>query len=120
MGRHPNALLILLVTPDDLPWRTYQEMLDAFRAEDGDGYIKIGKHDYQIYVCDSDEYSEDYQIKAKEGQVVIFDMVTYGFGQVLTWNEMLEQKQELEAWAEANKEKFRFTKWEIRVGANYW
>ena len=93
MGTHPNAVLLLTLTPDDLPRKTWRYILQeakVFEWEndgviDEEGDIKIGDSDYH-QMCMKSDYDEGMQISAKEGDIVLLDMVTYGYGDLIEWS----------------------------------
>jgi FKBP-type peptidyl-prolyl cis-trans isomerase (trigger factor) len=66
-----------------------------------------------------EEYEKDWQISAQEGSIVVFDLVTYGYGEKIEWGKLEEQKVELENWAKIVCEKYHCN-YEIFIGANYW
>jgi hypothetical protein len=74
--------------------------------------------EYNFKVMESD-YEEGYQISADEGDLIFFDFVTYGYGEVVTWVDLETQKNELEQWARTASEKYNCS-YEIKVTANYW
>ena len=117
---HPNALLILVLTPDDLARKTYRAILeDAGQKDDEGAQIPIGKDQYWPKVMESDYDERGLQVSAKEGDILLVDMVTYGYGEYVTWAELEAQKQALETWAIETCAKHKCS-YEIRVGANYW
>lgn len=118
MSTHPNAILMARLTPDGLSRKTMRDILSAFNVSEDDE-IQIGGEDYYHVVMESDFDADGYQIAAKEGDLVFFDMVTYGYGEVITWEKLQAQKESLEAWAKTVCERFRCT-YEIAVTANYW
>lgn len=117
MGSHPNAILMVSLTPDDLSRKTYRDILSHCDIE-ADDTIKIGKLDYLHKIMEED-YDKGYQISSKEGDIVVFDMVTYGYGETIKWSEFEQKKIELENWAKEICKKFRCS-YEIFVTANYW
>lgn len=89
MSTHPNAILLLTLTPDDLSRKTWKNILQESKVwryqEEGvidfEGQIKIYGNDYSHKVMESN-YNESMQISASEGDIVVYDMVTYGYGEV--------------------------------------
>lgn len=126
MSTHPNAILLLTLTPDDLSRKTWKNILNESKVwkyqEEGvidlEGQIKINGTDYHQGVMESD-YDEGMQISASEGDIVVFDMVTYGYGEVIEWEDLVKQKEDLESWAKIMCEKFNCS-YKILVTANYW
>ena len=116
-GTHPNALLILALTPDDLSRKTYRAIMEEEKIEDEDSF-KIGKKSYHHMVMEND-YDKDNQISAKEGDIILWDLVTYGYGEVISWKKLDEQKQALEEWAKKICEQHHCN-YEIFISANYW
>jgi hypothetical protein len=117
MSTHPNAMLLLVLTPDELTRKTYRNILTETNT-DTDEEIKIGKIDYNHRVMESD-YEEGYQISANEGDIIIFDLVTYGYGDNIEWSKLETQKNELEEWAKTICNKFNCS-YKIFITANYW
>ncbi len=117
MSIHPNAMLLLALTPDDLARKTYRAILAEAGVEDEEG-IKISGETYHHCVMEED-YNEDNQISAKEGDIVLWNLVTYGYGETITWAKLEAQKQALEVWAEDICERYKCN-FEIFVSANYW
>lgn len=117
MSTHPNAILLLTLTPDNLARKTYREILEYCNASIDDS-IKINGTTYFHKIME-DDYCEGYQISANEGDIVIFNMVTYGYGEVIEWDKLAKEKEELEEWAKPICEMFKCT-FKIFVTANYW
>jgi hypothetical protein len=117
MSTHPNAILLVALTPDGLSRKTMRDILLAHDVDDDDD-IKIGDKEYHHEIMESD-YSESWQIKSKEGDLVFFDYVTYGYGDAIGWDKLDEQKRVLESWAILMCERYHCS-YEIRVTANYW
>lgn len=117
MSTHPNAMLILALTPDGLARKTYRAILEEAGVEDDD-QIKVGDDDYSVQVMEED-YDESQQLAAKEGDIVLYDLVTYGYGETITWEKLAAQKQALEEWAKGVCERHQCS-FQIYVGANYW
>ena len=117
MSTHPNAMLIATLTPDDLARKTYRAILEDEKVEE-DHDIKIGKNDYHHLVME-DEYNESWQVSGKEGQILVFDLVTYGYGESVEWSKLVALKEKLEEWAKRTCEKHHCN-YEISVSANYW
>jgi hypothetical protein len=117
VSTHPNAILLLTLTPDDLARKTYRSILEHCGVKDDDS-IKISGHDYTHKVMESDYYG-GYQISATEGDIIVFNMVTYGYGDVIEWKTLEEQKNELEQWAKDICKRFNCS-YKIFVTANYW
>ena len=121
MGTHPNAILLLTLTPDDLARKTYRAILaDAGVKDEGEDTdaIKINGEDYHHEVME-DDYADGYQISAPEGSIILFGMVTYGYGEKITWDKLEKQKMELEAWAKDICARFHCA-YTIEITANYW
>ena len=117
MSTHPNVILLLTLTPAGLSRQTMRAILaDAGVADDDD--IKIEGKDYHHKVMERD-YDDDWQISSKEGDLLIFDLVTYGYGEQIAWGNLSAQKEQLEAWAKIACAKYRCT-YAISVTANYW
>ena len=126
MSTHPNAILLLTLTPDDLTRKTWKNILRESKVwkyqEEGvidfEGQIKIDGNEYYHRIMESD-YNESMQISASEGDIAVYDMVTYGYGEVIEWDKLVKQKEDLESWAKIMCEKFNCS-YKIFVTANYW
>ncbi len=117
MSTHPNAILMCVITPHDLARKTMKAILEEYGGDD-DHETKIGGEDYHHRVME-DSYDESWQISAEEGDLVFFDLVTYGYGDVIEWNKLAAQQKALEEWAIKVCEKHH-AEYKIYVGANYW
>lgn len=119
MSTHPNAILVLALTPDGTTRKTFR----AICAEEGvtpddSTKIKVGRSYYWIDVMEGD-YHDDFQISAIEGDIIIFDMVTYGYGEIIEWDKLVTQKAALEVWAVGICERHACTA-RFFVTSNYW
>ena len=119
MTTHPNVILMAVLTPDGLARKTMREI----RAEQTRHYSNntdflIGKIEYSSLIMES-SYNKDLQIGAKEGSLVFFDFVTYGYGETISWVTLAKQQEILEQWAQKTCVEHN-CKYEIRVSANYW
>lgn len=117
MSTHPNAILLLTLTPEDLSRKTWRNILQKENITTDDD-IKIGEHEYRHKIMESD-YEKGYQISAQEGDIIVFDMITYGYGELIKWQDLEKQKQELEKWAKDICDKFQCS-YQIFITANYW
>lgn len=117
MSTHPNAMLQLILTPDDLARKTYRAIMADFEI-DADDDITIGGKSYHHQLMEG-SYCESNQISAEEGDIVLWDLVTYGYGEKIKWSDLESQKKSLEEWAKNVCEKHKCS-FEIFVSANYW
>jgi len=117
MSTHPNVILMVVLIPDGLSRKTMRDILAEFSTSD-DGDIKIGSEKYHSLVME-DDYDESNQISGKEGDLIFYDLVTYGYGEVISWDNLVNRKVELEKWARIVCEKYK-CKFDIKVTANYW
>lgn len=118
VSTHPNVILMAIFTPDDLPMKTHRAIMNECGLKDSDDQIKIGDKSLSHFVME-DSYNEDNQISAPESSIVVFDLVTYGYGESLTWDDLATQKQALEDWARGICERHKCSVI-FKVGANYW
>ena len=118
MSTHPNVILLLSLTPDSLARKTYRDITKEAGCTESDGQIQIGTEKYHIKVMES-AYDDSWQIGASEGDIIVFDLVTYGYGEQVAWDKLVAQKQELEIWASGICERHHCT-FKISVTANYW
>lgn len=123
MSAHPNVILLLTLTPQDLARKTMREILVANGIQVDDEYhkdddVKIGGAEYHHEIMESD-YNDSWQISGKEGDLLFFDLVTYGYGEQIKWEKLEAQKRELEEWAKSICDNHHCT-YQISVAANYW
>ena len=123
MSTHPNVILLLSLTPDDLSRKTKRSIvsnnrLDQDSDSEDDDRIKIGDNSYYIEIME-DEYDDSWQISGNEGDIIIFSLVTYGYGEKVSWNDLEKRKNELEEWAKVTCETYHCS-YQIDVTANYW
>ena len=116
MSTHPNAILMAVLTPDDLARKTMRAILESPQY-DGEE-IKIGHHEYRPLVME-DNWDDGFQIAADEGSLVFWKFVTYGYGEVVDWADLEKQKVELEQWCKETCD-IHHCSYVIRVTANYW
>jgi len=118
MGTHPNVLLVLELTTDDLPMKTYRKILSYCGVNEDDDIDIEGKK-YHHLVMQEDDYDDGWQIKSHPGRILFFDLVTYGYGDSIDWDVLESQKDELSLWSVTICDKFNCTS-RIFVTANYW
>jgi hypothetical protein len=121
MSTHPNAILAIRLTPDGLSRKTFREILEEREPKDrmdDDTTIEIAGTRYHSFIME-DDYHESWQVSAKEGDIVLLDMITYGYGATITWKQLDDQRAVLESWARKVCEKHN-CQYEIFVTANYW
>lgn len=117
MSTHPNAMLLLALTPDDLARKTYRAILEEV-GTDRDHEIKIGDDGYWHGVME-DDYDESRQIQLPQGTIYLCDLVTYGYGEKVSWDNLEKQKAALDEWAKGVCERHH-CKADIFISANYW
>jgi len=120
MSTHPNAILLLTLTPANTSRATMRAILSEPEGgtEDTETDVRIGNANYHSVVMESN-YDEQWQLSAKEGDLLFFCMITYGYGESIPWGKLESQKLELEEWAKKTCELHNCT-YAISVGANYW
>ena len=120
MSTHPNAILLVTLTPEDGARKTFRAICAETDSaiDDGSASIKIAERLFHAMVME-DDYDENYQIGAKEGDIVLFDMVTYDYGDTIEWDKLAAQKTALEQWAVGICERHKCTS-KFFVTANYW
>ena len=121
MSTHPNVILMACLTPDDLARKTYRDICESENIpvpNDSVKEIKIGEAEYAIMVME-EAYDESIQIQAKEGDIVVYELVTYGYGEVISWEKLERLKTDLEIWCKKVCEQFKCS-YRIEVSANYW
>jgi hypothetical protein len=120
VSTHPNAILQLTIRPNGLTRQTWRAMIDDAGARvDEDPQVEIGGVKYSILAMETN-WHDDYQVGAEEGDIVLFDMMTYGFGERIAFTEVKARADALDAWARAACEKYNCASFEIHVTANYW
>jgi len=118
MSTHPNTILMVALSPHGLTRKTLQAIRDEAGVTEDYHEIKIGGRDYSATVFEGD-YDEGYQIASKEGDIVLHQHITYGYGESVTWDELQKAKEELEEWAKGICERHACD-YQIRISANYW
>lgn len=118
MSSHPNVILKCTFKPKNLPKSTFDAICAEWRKDD-DHRTKIGGDDYHIIFMMDEEYNESWQLSGKEGDIFVFDMVTYGYGEEIAWAELQRRKTAVEEWANAVCDKHA-CEYSISVTANYW
>jgi hypothetical protein len=132
MSTHPNVLLIAVVTPNGTSRKTMRAILEEAGVGEDDRDIALpggkaaGKPEPNVpkplslhHLVMEKDYDESWQISAKEGDLLFFDLVTYGYGEALSWSELEVKKHLLDEWAVGICARHNCT-YEIRVSANYW
>ena len=123
MSIHPNAMLLLTITPDGLA----RQAMRAIRAEHpvvddkeivDDDEIMIGALPYKSMVMES-TFDEDYQISGEEGDLIFWQFLTYGAGEQIDWETLVAQHAVLDAWAQDICARHHGT-YRISISANYW
>jgi hypothetical protein len=120
MSSHPNAILIAILKPDDLSRKTMRNILSEYSGGKDIEYadIIIGVDRYHPRIMESD-YDGDFQIAADEGDLVFDNLVTYGYGEKILWEDLVVKKLALDEWVNEVCEKFFCTS-KIYISANYW
>lgn len=124
MSVHPNTLLIAVLTPDDLPSKTYRAICaDVDPSYDPDDLdeveeVEIGECTYSVSLWDKD-YDEDLEVSAPRGSIVLYGFATYGFGEKIEWAKLVALKDALDARVQELCAAHRCTA-QIYVSANYW
>jgi len=128
MSTHPNAILMAVLTPEGLARKTLKAIVEEYPDKNSDGEfdyesVRVPGLDGigEAFHCKvmEDSYDEDNQISAEEGDLVFHYLVTYGYGEFISWSDLEHKKTLLETWAGAVSEKHHCS-YEIRVSANYW
>ncbi len=119
MSTHPNAILAVRLTPDGLSRKTFRDIIGDARVDDDSASLKIDGHDFTVSVFEQDYDPDGNQIKAKTGDIVLRDYITYGYGVTITLESFRKRADSLEAWAKENAPKYNCT-YEVFITANYW
>jgi len=118
MSTHPNVILMLVLTPDDLSRKTYRNILEESMVEDVDDYIQINEEKFNHMVME-DYYNESNQISAPKGSIVVYDLVTYGHGEKILWSSLEKRKESLEKWGSGICLRHHCSM-QTFISANYW
>lgn len=131
MGTHPNALLVAELSPNDLPRKTYKELKVECGEDPDDDDLEVliptgiesenrweREDRYHTFLAE-DDYNQSNQITATVGSIILWDPVTYGYGERIEWDKLEAQKQRLDEWCKNISEKLNCT-YRIYVTANYW
>jgi len=121
MSTHPNAILKCTLTPNGLTRQTHRAIVNAYsyypdQPQDKD--LKIGGKRYHSEIMESD-YNQAWQLSGAEGDILVFDLVTYGYGEEIAWDDLVQQRNELAAWSEEVCREHNCS-YKISVTANYW
>lgn len=128
MSAHPNVILMAVLTPHGLARITMRAILTELNSPGKDVVFGARPREIPEVTIDDDEYhtlimedtyDEGFQITAKLGDLVFFNMVTYGYGERVTWRDLERQKIRLEAWAIKACIKHHCD-YEIFITANHW
>lgn len=117
MSTHPNAILLAVLTPDDLARKTYRAILEEAGIE-SDDQLKLGDMHYSVDIME-DDYDENNQITAPEGSIILHAFLTYGYGENASWEEVTAAKSNLDEWLAGICERHH-CKSEVFITANYW
>lgn len=118
MSTHPNAMLLLVMTPNDLARETARAIAGDMEPCEGVWEIKINDRTYSMRVMESD-YDDDNQIAAPEGSIVLDCFLTYGYGETIGFGEVETMVADLKAWADEVCAKHHCS-YAVKIGANYW
>lgn len=121
MSTHPNAILLLTLTPDDLPMKTLRAILEDEGIKIADeAPVVIGTLDdhYKYLVLESD-YDESWQLSGTKGDILFHSFLTYGYGETIPWSAVQRRYDELDQWAQRVCEKHHCN-YNISITANYW
>lgn len=144
MSTHPNVILKCTVKAEGTTRKLLRKLLSQNREEIPDsnlppmlntkgekvtnrfgGYILesrsedqliIGNHAYYTIVME-EGYDESWQISGEEGDLIIFDLVTYGYGEDISWDDLNKRVEDIKSWAYQPSRNLEYT---ISVSANYW
>lgn len=142
MGAHPNVILKCTIKADGTTRKLLRGLLAQNREEipdsnlplwfnskgeviknrdnkemhisRGEDELCIGQFSYNTLVME-EEYDESWQISGEEGDLIIFDLVTYGYGEEITLKDLQERIDALETWAIQHSLSYK-----ISISANYW
>jgi len=117
MSTHPNAILMAVLTPAGWSRERMQEIVPGY-DQDSHSYIEIGDTKYNAIIMESD-YDERFQISAREGDLIFFDMITYGYGDRIAWDRLTSLHGKLQRWALETCQTHHCS-YKIFVTANYW
>ncbi len=118
MSEYPNCLLLGILIPDDLPSKTYRAVCAEVGAVGDDPSTHIGEQLFHLKLMDGD-YDEGMQVSAPSGSTVFVGMVTYGYGDTMTWEEFVALRDALYARLTDIAAKVQASV-EIRISANHW
>lgn len=118
MGQHPNVILVLALKPNDLS--SLSKILDVVieHKDDEENEMIIGDSHYNYDIM-KDDYLEGYQISGSEGDLILHQHVTYGYGDIIEWDRLETIKKELQEWATGMCKEFNCSH-RIYITANFW
>lgn len=143
MSAHPNVILKCTIKADGTTRKLLRDLLaqnreeipdsnlplffnnagdvvkNSITGEDlhisrNDDQLSIGNYCYDTIVME-EEYNESWQISGKKGDLIIFDLVTYGYGEEITLKNLYSRINDLETWALQHSLTYK-----ISISANYW
>lgn len=119
MSTHPNAILLVEFSPDDLPRKTFKAIAAEIGDPDDDEPNAEIEGGYYHSLLMESNFDESLQIGGHAGNIIFWGCATYGYGDTLEWSELEAKKIALEAWASgiATRHHCGYT---IRITANYW
>lgn len=120
MSTHPNAILLLALTPDNTARKTMRDIHEelGFEKDGGFSFSIAGRYFYGIEVMESD-YDESNQIALPEGTLYLTTYLTYGYGETMKFADVIALKSGMEEWAKGICERHKCS-YEFFVTANYW
>lgn len=127
MGSHPNAMLMAIFTPDGLARKTYRDIIAEFGLDASSDFVnlKIGGDPNNKYDCSynivimEDSFLDEISIETQEGDIVVYDYITYGYCEKIKWEDLTRQQSELSEWACGICDRHNCTV-EFYVSANFW
>lgn len=118
MSSHPNVMVIVALSTEDSSRKTYRAILAEAGAVPED-QVAMGSVNTSIHGVMESDYDEGFQVGLPEGTVYFVKLATYGYGESVSWDELVAMKTEMATWAQGVCERHRCT-FDIFVGANYW
>lgn len=143
MSQHPNVVLKLTIKAEGTTRRLLRDLLAKnrdevpdkdlpFRLDAHGDVLKHAKTGANLRVCREDDelciggecyntcvmedtYDEDNQISGEEGDLIVFDQVTYGYGEDISWPDLCSRVDALVAWASQHHLEHA-----VSVSSNYW
>lgn len=134
MGNHPNSILMAIIKgPDetsvnwdekddnyDVEYHNFNNFCSTFNINPEEGEILIDGNIYYVMPSSEGDSSGYHIYGDNDGDILIWDYISYGYGDYIDWDRLHLQKVALQNWCDEIKFKLPGFEYKIVVTANYW